>query len=333
MSAHLMQLQHHRPVTTLLQSLINSGQTKEQRPPLPPKSLKLQRPTPCSPEKSLVKTADVVTKAEPAVAILDDELFLVFDNDNKSASFNENDRSMGNVHVEYRQYCLNKKLDMAIAAAKATRENSTNTSSTGHANADILPPRRSISRKLEFDVHRQNSFNKRLIKYLGENIRQRYGNLVSMTADPQASIDGINVIIHNQMDGIIEEIRELVRCEEELIQVYTDKCERYRSHNNKYKTKYRLELCVDEVQRTLEMYAKEIIDSELKLYRIQNDIHEKCSRLYELQNSLSHNVMDASREHNRSKNAHENSAKYSDNNKFDDSGAFVDSITDKTFII
>lgn len=306
----------------LLQSLLHAGQqANEPRPPLPPKSVKPTRPM-----TGPAKSAAVTTKAAPATP--DDELFLVIGNDRKcaaSASRDEHDRSGGSVHVEYRQYCLNKKLDMAIAAAKATRDNGTS-SATAHAIAvDQTPPRRSISRKLEFDVHRQNSFNKRLIKYLGENIRQR--NHVSM---PSSAGSGA---IHIEIDGIMAEIRALVDLEEELIKIYTDKCERYRTHNNKYKTTIRLELCVDEVQRTLEVYAKEIIDSELKLYRIQNDIHEKCSRLYVLQNALSNNVMDASSEQIRSKNAHENSAKYSDDTRFNDSGAFVDSITDKTLII
>lgn len=323
----LLSQQKPRSVTMLLQSLLHAGQqATEPRPTLPPKST-----IPICSIASPTKNAAVISKTAPAPLTPDDELFLVIDNDRKFAATlhrDEHDRSADAVHVEYRQYCLNKKLDMAIAAAKATRVSGMSTSTMHTVGPDTTPPRRSISRKLEFDVHRQNSFNKRLIKYLSENIRQRHDHRIGMTPSAR-NING-TAAIHNEIDGIVAEIRALVDLEEELVKVYTDKCERYRMHNNKYKTKLRLELCVDEVQRTLEVYAKKIIDTELQLYRIQNDIHDKCSRLYVLQNAISDN---GNGEQIRSKYAHENSVKCLDDTKFNDSGAIVDSIIDKTFII
>lgn len=192
--------------------------------------------------------------------ISNDELFLMID-----------DGTINNdVHVEYRQYYLNKKLDSAMAAAKVSGNN---------ANA-IPTKRKSIPRKLEFDAARQNCHNKRLIKHLCENInrqqlRNRCTTMKSAHHDKQSGV-------HREIDKLMRELQQLTTDEEELMKKLSIKCDRYRNQNNKYMTNLRLKLCIDEVQHNLDVYAKEIIENELDLHRIQTEIQQKYDNLFDL---------------------------------------------------
>lgn len=227
------------------------------------------------------------SKCETMTVAPDDELFLVIDDNDSSGG--ERERS---VHVEYRQYYLNKKLDLAIAtkaaamAAVATSKKCNNTvANNNRAKVQCIKSRanrKSIPRKLEFDAHRQNSYNKRLIKYLCTNINQpseRCRN-AGETAN-QTKANGRNAI-EFEIDERMAEMYELIAREEQLMKTLSTTCERYRNQNDKYMTKLRLEMCIDEVQHNLDVYAKEIIESELELYKIQNEIQKKCGILYNL---------------------------------------------------
>lgn len=279
--------------------------------------------------KSQQRNERALSKAKLLTSIPNDELFLVIDNKTDYNGYDDNASSCSSVHVEYRQYYLNKKLDLAIASSKATA-NAMNTTKIECNN--MTSKRKSIPRKLEFDAIRKNNFNKRLIKYLSENIHHRYGNRSTALNTDQLSNDKMNAI-QCEIDQIIVELYELIAHEEDLMKILSQKCERYRNQNNKYMTKLRLELCVDEVQHNLDVYAKEIIDNELKLYQIQNDIHQKCGILFNLQRMLGNNDVDiATAIQNQSEIIFENLSKH-DNSTFEDSGTFVDSMTNKSFII
>lgn len=200
--------------------------------------------------------------------ISNDELFLMID-DGTCNGHGDND---GNVHVEYRQYYLNKKLDLAIAAAKV---------SVSSSNTNAPSKQKSISRKLEFDARRQNCFNKRLIKHLCENINQRqirHRRRVSTTR-PHGDTDNN---VDQQIDRLMRDLQQLTDYEEELMNKLSTKCERYRNQNNKYMTNLRLKMCIDEVQHNLDVYAKEIIENELELHRIQIKIQQKYDVLFSL---------------------------------------------------
>lgn len=196
---------------------------------------------------------------EQIVASPDDELFLLIDNDNCSDS---------GVHVEYRQYYLNRKLNLAIEAAKNGKL----------TNYESTPKRTSSRRKLHFDALRQNSLNDRLIKYLCHNEESMWPHqLGAGTAD-----DGF-CGIRREIDIRIGEMHELIAYEEMLTQQLTEQCEKYHRLNNKYMSKMHFELCIDEVQRCLDVCAKEIIRCELELQRVKDEIHQKCGILYNLQ--------------------------------------------------
>lgn len=198
-----------------------------------------------------------------ATPLSNDELFLMID-DGTGVHSDEND---SNIHVEYRQYYLNKKLDLAVAAAKV---------SVGSSNA--MPKHKSISRKLEFDALRQNCHNKRLIKHLCENINQRQIRHRRMSAHGNGKANDI----HDKIDTLMTELQELTNREEALMKKLHTKCERYRNQNNKYMTNLRLKLCIDEVQHNLDVYAKEIIENELELHEIQREIQQKYDILFNL---------------------------------------------------
>lgn len=198
--------------------------------------------------------------------ISNDELFLMIDDGTGTGT----DEIDSNVHVEYRQYYLNKKLDLAIAAAKVS------VSST-----NALPKQKSISRKLEFDARRQNCFNKRLIKHLCENINQRQKRH-RRRVPTNRTHDDTEIGVYNEIDRILLDLQRLTDYEEELMNKLSSKCERYRNQNNKYMTNLPLKLCIDEVQHNLDVYAKEIIENELELHRIQVEIQQKYDVLFNL---------------------------------------------------
>lgn len=207
--------------------------------------------------------------------ISNDELFLMID-DGIDGMSNQNDSN--NVHVEYRQYYLNKKLDLAIAAAKVS------VSSTSIK--PLTSKHKSISRKLEFDARRQNCFNKRLIKNLRENINQRQKrNFRKMSTNQMhlANDDDDNKhTIYNEIERLMLDLQQLTDHEDHLLEQLSTKCERYRNQNNKYMTNLRLKLCIDEVQHKLDVHAKEIIENELELHEIQSKIQQKYDQLFKL---------------------------------------------------
>ncbi|XP_055322714.1 uncharacterized protein LOC129578341 [Sitodiplosis mosellana] len=206
--------------------------------------------------------AKVPQRRQPEFDTTNDELFLMID-DGTGINTDETD---SNVHVEYRQYYLNKKLDLAVAAAKVSV-----------SNANAIPKRKSIPRKLEFDALRQNYHNKRLIKHLCENINQRQIRHRQMPAHGNKDNH-----IHREIDKLMMELQQLSAREEQLMKNLSAKCDRYRNQNNKYMTNLRLKLCIDEVQHNLDVYAKDIIENELELHEIQVEIQQKYDTLFNL---------------------------------------------------
>lgn len=207
--------------------------------------------------------------------ISNDELFLMIDDGGINMG-NENDK---NIHVEYRQYYLNKKLDLAIAAAKVSvSSTSTNAAKTSN--------HKSISRKLEFDARKQNCFNKRLIKNLCENINQRQKRsrqkMQSNRMQRNVNEDNKDNTIYKEIERLMLDLQRLTDHEENSLERLSTKCERYRNQNNKYMTNLRLKLCIDEVQHNLDVYAKEIIENELELHEIQSNIQQKYDQLCRL---------------------------------------------------
>lgn len=197
----------------------------------------------------------------------DDELFLLIDD--------RNEKDDSGVHVEYRQYLLNKKLNLALEAKKLKQHT-----------IEETPKRRNPSKRLEFDSLRRNS---RLLNYLLENGQTakfnenfRRDRLYDNANDYPKSFDAIRYEIAFRM----AELNELIAYEEELMEGLAEKCERYRNQNQIYTRKLELEMCIEEVQRNLDVYAKEVIQSEIELYNVKHEIQQKCGVLHNLQRML-----------------------------------------------
>lgn len=217
----------------------------------------------CRETKIIAKVPQIKHRQQPEFDTTNDELFLMIDD---GTGIN-NDETDSNVHVEYRQYYLNKKLDLAVAAAKVSV-----------SNANAIPKQKSIPRKLEFDALRQNCHNKRLIKHLCENINQRQIRHRRMSAHGNKE----NNSIYHEIDKLMIELQQLTVHEEQIMKNLSTKCDRYRNQNNKYMTNLRLKLCIDEVQHNLDVYAKDIIENELELHEIQAEIQQKYDKLFNL---------------------------------------------------
>lgn len=196
---------------------------------------------------------------ESAVAPPDDELFLLI---------GDEDCGESGVHVEYRQYYLNQKLNLAIEAAKIGKI----------ASIESTPKCRSSRRKLQFDALRQNNLNDRLIKYLCHN-RDIAWNQRPISGHIGDRFCGIR----REIDIRMAELHEMMAYEEMLMQQLSQQCEKYHRLNNKYMSKMHFEVRIDEVQRCLDVCAKEIIRCELELQRIKDEIHARCGILYNLQ--------------------------------------------------
>lgn len=204
------------------------------------------------------------------MSLTDDELFLLIDN--------RPDADDSGVHVEYRQYLLNKKLNLALEAKKSKQIVINET------------PRRKLNRSRKekgLNGLKSNSLNKRLLNYLmihDENYKTENGAGLcsdSNQAQPK-SFDGIRYEIAIRM----AELNQLILYEEDLMDRLTGKCEKYRNQNKIYTRKLQLEMCIEDVQRNLNVYANDIIKTEMKLYEIQQEIQQKCGILHNLQRML-----------------------------------------------
>lgn len=193
----------------------------------------------------------------------DDELFLLIDD-------NKDDANDSGIHVEYRQYLLNKKLDMALEAKKRKQ-----------LRVDETPRRKRDQGK---NVLRKNTLNKRLFAYLlTENYNRPNDEAIfNPTRTTPIAFDGIRYEIAIRMT----DMNQLIVYEEELTKKLSDKCEQYRNLNKTYTRKLELEMCIEEVQRQLDVYAKDIIKIEIDLFNVKHEIHQKCGILHNLQRIL-----------------------------------------------
>lgn len=204
------------------------------------------------------------------LSLTDDELFLLIDN--------RPDADHSGVHVEYRQYLLNKKLNLALEAKKSKQIVINET------------PRRRLNRNRKeqnLTALKGNSLNKRLLNYLllqDEKYKIDNGESLSTGKINQQSnsFDGIRYEIAIRM----AELNQLILFEEDLMDRLTVKCEKYRNQNKIYTRKLQLEMCIEDVQRNLNIYAKDIINLEMQLYEIQHEIRQKCGILHNLQRML-----------------------------------------------
>lgn len=222
-----------------------------------------------------------VEKSKIVTSTPDDELFLVIDD-----QIDE-----GGSHVEYRQYCLNQKLNRAIEAKRSDIVSP----------IESTPKRKSSSKRIDFDALRQNSLNTRLMKYTCAN---------KEPFECSEYLEGASLGLVAEINSKMADISKLMAYEEFLTQKLASKCEEYHRQNNKYVSKKRLELRADELQNLLDHCAKRIIETELELQKVKEEIHSKCSIIFKLQKLL--NVR-------REKRTVDVSLSQCDNNHFSDS--------------
>lgn len=210
---------------------------------------------------------ETINTINEKLAPTDDELFLLIDN--------KTDENDSGVHVEYRQYLLNKKLNMALEAKKSRKIRIEDT------------PRRKQEQHQRQGIQalRKNTLNKRILSYmLSENCQM---------SNSDAYFTKTNEIMPNAFDGIryeiairMTELNELILCEEDLTEQLAVKCEQYRNLNKIYTRNMEVEICIEEIQRNLDSYAKDVIKFEVDLFNIKQEIHQKCGILHNLQRML-----------------------------------------------
>lgn len=206
----------------------------------------------------------VPRKVHKNLNLTDDELFLLIDDDGQDA----NDSG---VHVEYRQYMLNKKLSLALEAKKSKQ-----------LRVDETPRRKRDHGK---NALRKNTLNKRMFSCLLSNKHQTVPSadaiFNAVRATPKA-FDGVRYEIAIRM----ADMNQLISHEDELMDKLSVKCEQYRNLNKIYTRKLELEMCIEDVQRQLDVYAKDVIKIEMDLFNVKQEIHQKCGILHNLQRML-----------------------------------------------
>lgn len=200
---------------------------------------------------------------KPRLNLTDDELFLLIDDNGGPAE----DADDSGVHVEYRQYLLNKKLSMALEAKRSKQLRVEET------------PRRRRQRDHGKNGLRKNTLNRRLFDYLLTDNEPPLPTGASAT--PKA-FDGIRFEIAIRM----ADMNRLIMHEEQLMDQLDEQCDQYRNLNQIYTRKLELEMCIEEVQRKLDAFAKDIIRIEMELFHVKHEIHQKCGILHNLQRML-----------------------------------------------
>lgn len=209
-------------------------------------------------------------KPFPFMIDSDDELFLIIDNNPTGTDLAV--ASDSGVHMEYRQYVLNQKLNTSQLAKKKLP-----THNAGKPSKFEETPKRKLRSRQYYDQLRRNTLSKRLPTPHSLFFQKR--------AALSFGRDRLELIRENIAQGI-DDLNELIQYERQLMANLSVCCEQYRTQNKQYTTKVGLEMCIEEIQANLDFYSKEIVDAEFNLFRTQMEINQKQSVLVNLQRML-----------------------------------------------
>lgn len=211
-------------------------------------------------------------KPFPIMIDSDDELFLIIDNNPSDANLLTAIGSDSGVHMEYRQYILNQKLNTSQMA-----KNNLPTQNSGESSRIEETPKRKLRSRQYYDQLRRNTLTKRLPTPHSLFFQKR----------PAISFgrDRLELIRQNIAQSV-DDLNELIQYERQLVANLSVCCEQYRTQNKQYTMKVGLEMCIEEIQSNLDFYSKEIVNAEFDLFRTQMEINQKRSVLVNLQRML-----------------------------------------------
>lgn len=223
----------------------------------------------------------------------DDELFLLIDNkgssrDGRSSQPSSNikhgtdDDLDSGVHVEYRQYVLNKKLNENKQLQSI--RNAVKLQPTSET------PKRKSRNRYDVDQLRLNSLNRKLLSPILSTTpmwnRKNYQKESFPTSEIYYDTKRFDVI-RSEIATRMDDMNQLLQYEKDVMVTLSERCAQYRAQNEKYNSgKNGLVMCIEEVQAKLDTYAKEIVENEFELFKIKLEITQKCGILHNLQRML-----------------------------------------------
>lgn len=203
----------------------------------------------------------------------DDELFLLIDDRHASlaprrSNYLSDDQDSG-VHVEYRQYVLNKKINDNLSARLLKLAET---------------PKRKLRTKTDFDRLRARSLSKADARQhnRGYSSSAFHANLPEL----QQSSERRDVIRQEVANRMVD-MNYLLQYEENLEANLRNRCEKFKAQNERYTLQNGLNTSIDHIQDKLDAYAKDIVSNEFELFKIRLDIKQKCGILHNLRRMLS----------------------------------------------
>lgn len=208
--------------------------------------------------------------------LTDDELFLLIDDRQnkiaaKSNPYTSDDQDSG-VHVEYRQYVLNKKITDNMSARLMQLAET---------------PKRKLKTKHDLDRLRARS----LVKTSATcSTPMRYRALSPGFGANQPNLRDRHDIISREVAERLVEMNRLLQYEAELEQSLRERSKQYKTQNQRYTLQNGLTASIDRIQAKLDAYTKEIVSNEFELFQIRLEISQKCGILHNLRRMMTSNV-------------------------------------------
>lgn len=227
----------------------------------------------------------------------DDELFLLIEDEGgatnrrrSSAADDASDDLDSGVHVEYRQYVLNKKLQTAAAASTGAVRGDTEHRLTDRLIQLSETPKRKYRTKCDFDRLRARSLSRR---------RAESTKPPPMTTKrpehhvqrPERHNHASN--IRMELAARLLDLDRLLQYERQLLAALAQRSAQFRAQNEQYTVRHSVAVVATDFQRIqcrLDAYAKDIVDIECRLYSVQLDITQKCGILHNLQRMAANGV-------------------------------------------
>lgn len=211
------------------------------------------------------------------VDLTDDELFLLIDDRQESVNdkrnpYTSDDQDSG-VHVEYRQYVLNKKITDNMSARLMQLAET---------------PKRKLKTKTDLDRLRARSLvNANAVSSTPTVCRKLSPRFDA--AHPE--LRDRHEIIRQEVAQRMLELNHLLEYEAELEQLLSDRSKQYKAQNQRYTMQNGLTASIDRIQAKLDAYTKEIVRNEFDLFQIRLEISQKCGILHNLRRMMTNNVV------------------------------------------
>lgn len=222
------------------------------------------------------------------VNLTDDELFLLIDDrpetvQAKTNHYMSDDQDSG-VHVEYRQYVLNKKINDNMSARLMQLSET---------------PKRKLKTKHDLDRLRARSLIRtNEVTPTSKNYQKMPRPLSSRFQSKHHDLcNDRNEIIRQEVTQRLVELNRLLQYEAELEQSLRERSKQYKTQNQRYTLQNGLTASIDRIQAKLDAYTEEIVSNEFEIFQIRSEISQKCGILHNLRRMMTNNVEPPSIDH------------------------------------